>query len=467
MHLSGSYQWGRDAGVRLTLKSQSAHCHHSIDRRKGTKELSTDGPLGADGPADKQYGARSGAVQIIIATAIAGVAGYLVTFIVFRAVGAAEYATFAVYWATLYLAVGSLSGVQQEITRATRRRAPGSSTVRNRALRFAVVVAVGTFVLILSTSPLWSPAAFPSQSSSLAVPLAVGASSYVLVATLSGSLYGLSQWRSLAMLVATDALLRLALVGIVLIFTRNLALLAWMVAIPFPLTIVVLWRSIRGGLVGQSELDVRYGALTWNVARTVIASASTSILVSGFPLILGVAGRNEPAPFLGQFIFALTLTRAPLIVTVMSLQSFFIVRFRDAPEIMWKTFARACLIVLGGGLALAIAGLFLGPWALAVVSGERALIAGPVLAVLVASSALVAWLSISGSAVLSRGGHFVYSAGWVGAAVATILAILLPLPFLERAEIAMVVGPSFGLVIHLTWLAVSRHGSKTALRTTG
>lgn len=415
---------------------------------------------GADRAAEPASGARSGAVQIIVATAIAGIAGYLVTFIVFRAAGAAAYATFAVYWATLYLVVGSLSGIQQEITRATRIRVSGPGVFQNRALRFAVVVSVGVFVVIVSTSPLWRLAVFPTQGSALVVPLAVGASSYVLVATLSGSLYGLSQWRSLAFLVATDGLFRLALLGIALIFTRDLPVLAWVVALPFPLTIVVLWRSIRPGLAGRSELDVRYRALTWNVARTVLASVSTSILVSGFPLILGVAGRGEPAHFLGQFIFAITLTRAPLIVTVMALQSFFIVRFRDSPATMWRTFGRVCVVILGGGLALAIAGLLLGPWALSVVSGTRALISGPVIAVLVASSALVAWLSISGSAVLSRGSHFVYSSGWGGAAAATVLVILLPLPFVVKTEIAMLVGPAVGLLIHLIWLVVSRREAR-------
>jgi len=417
--------------------------------------VKTDGPPSGAMPARQDPGVGSGAAQIIVATAVAGIAGYLVTFVVFRAVGAAAYATFAIYWATIYLVVGSLSGIQQEITRATRPKVAESVVSRNRALRFALVVALSVLVLILGTSPFWSWAVFPSQGVHLVVPLAVGASSYVLVATLSGSLYGLSQWRSLALLIATDGLLRLALLLIALAFTSDLLVLAWVVALPFPLAILVLWRWIRAGLVGRSELDVRYGALSWNVARTVLASVSTSILVSGFPLLLGIAGAGEPARLLGQFIFAITLTRAPLIVTVMALQSFFVVRFRDSPETMWRTFARVFLLILGAAVALACAGLLFGPWALSLVSGATALISGPVIASLVVSSALVAWLSLSGAAVLSRGSHLFYSLGWAGAAVATALLLMLPLPIVQRAEIAMLVGPGIGLLIHATWLGAS------------
>ena len=50
--------------------------------------------------------------------------------------------------------------------------------------------------------------------------------------------------------------------------------LAWAVALPFPLAIVLLWPAIRRGFVGRSELDVGYRALSWNVARTVVASGS-------------------------------------------------------------------------------------------------------------------------------------------------------------------------------------------------
>ena len=42
--------------------------------------------------------ARTGLPAIVIATAAAGLAGYAVTWLVFRVIGAADYAAFAVFW---------------------------------------------------------------------------------------------------------------------------------------------------------------------------------------------------------------------------------------------------------------------------------------------------------------------------------------------------------------------------------
>ena len=405
----------------------------------------------AEPPAPVRSASR-GAILIIGATAIAGVAGYLVTFVVFRAAGAAAYAGFAVFWATLYLLVGGLSGIQQEITRATHPIELGRRTTPSRARNFAAAVAVLVFVVIVATSPLWAGAVFPHTGEPLVWPLAVGAASYVFVATLSGSLYGVSQWRSLALLVATDGLLRLVLLLAALVFTRDIVALAWVVALPFPLAVVILWRFIRGGFVGRSDLDVGYRALSWNVARTVLASVSTAILVSGFPLILGVTAHSEPVVFVGQLIFTITLTRAPLIVTVMSLQSYFVVRFRDHGHALWNTLGGTLLAIAMGSVVLSGLGWWVGPAVLSWVSGSTTSITGALIAVLVASSALVAALSVSGSAVLAQSRHFIYSAGWVVAALVTIIVMSLPIEFLTRTQLALVLGPFAGLIIHLAWL---------------
>ena len=57
----------------------------------------------------------SGLVIIGISTVIAGLAGYAVTLLVYRVVGAGSYAIFAVFWAAMYLLIGGLSGIQQEV----------------------------------------------------------------------------------------------------------------------------------------------------------------------------------------------------------------------------------------------------------------------------------------------------------------------------------------------------------------
>lgn len=404
----------------------------------------------------------NGAVLIIAATVIAGIAGYLVTWLVYRAVKPADYATFAVYWAALYLVVGALSGIQQEITRATRPTEGPASTVPSRARNFGVIAAAAVAVLVVATAPAWVAAVFPDTGWALVWPLAVGATSYVLVATLSGSLYGVSQWRSLAWMVAADGLLRLGIVCAVLVFTNDIVILAWVAAVPFPLTIIVLWPMIRRGFVGRSRVDVGYGALTWNVMRTVLAAASTAILVSGFPLLLGVTAGNEDPAILAELIFTLTLTRAPLIVTVMALQSYLLVMFRNEAAHWWRPFLLSLAAIAAGAMVLAALGWWLGPSVFAWVSGRPVILDGALIAMLVASSALVGALCVSAPAVLARSQHFVYSLGWVVAALVTIAVMVTPLEFLPRVGLAVILGPIAGLLVHVGWLVLTRVKTREA-----
>jgi len=388
-----------------------------------------------------------------MATAISGIASYVVTWLVPRHVGLANYAIFAVFWSSMYLVVGALSGIQQEVTRGTLPIATARASQVNRARNFGIVAALSVFALILATAPLWQKNVFPANGLSLVLPLAFGAGSFVLVAVLAGSLYGVGELRSLALMMTTDALLRLGAVALVLAFTINVVALAWAVALPFPVAVITLWPFIRHGVVGHTELDVNYRALAWNVARTIIAAASTGVMVSGFPLILGLTSRSEPGAIVGLYVLTITLTRAPLIIVAMSLQSYFLVSFRDYREHFWRQFAVIISTIIGAGLLLAGAGWCLGPAVFGFLFPGALRPSGPLIGALVLSSALVGILCVSAPAVLARSQHFVYSAGWLVAAIVTIAALLLPIDFSHRVVLALLSGPVMGLLVHAGYLA--------------
>lgn len=398
----------------------------------------------------------NGLTSIVLATGIAGVAGYLVTWVVYRQIGPASYALFAVFWATLYLVVGGLSGIQQEVTRATHRIEPGDRAGVSPARNFAVVAALAVVVLVLGTAVLWAQPVFGADGWALVAPLAVGTGSYVLVATLAGSLYGISQWGSVAALIALDGVLRLSILLVGLTITHDVVALAWIAAVPFPLAIIVLWPVIRRGVVGRTGLDVGYAGLTSNVARTVLASVSSAVLISGFPLLLGIAARDQPRALLGELIFTVTLVRAPLIVTVMSLQSYLLVKFKERGDGWRGLFVRVLCLILAVGVLAALAAWWLGPPILSWVSGAPASLDGSVIAVLVVSSALVACLCVTGPAVLAQSRHLVYTLGWIAAAVATIVVVLLPIDFLTAVCLALLAGPVAGSATHLAWIVAAR-----------
>lgn len=407
-------------------------------------------------PAGRNTPRLSGFAIILIATAVAGIASSAVTILVPNRIGLAGYAIFAVFWSFIYLVVGALGGIQQEVTRATMRRTAASTAHASRARTFGIVAGVIVFVAVVGTAPIWVNTTFPEDGWALVWPLAIGASSYVMVAVLAGSLYGVAAWVPLALMISVDAILRLVALAITLSFTTDVVALAWSVAIPFPLALLLLWPFIRRSIVGLSEIDVGYRALTWNVARTIVAAAATAVMVSGFPLLLGLTSHTEPKATLGMFIVTITLTRAPLIVVALSLQSYLVVHFRDNAQHFWRQLLGLLGAVAAGGAVLAVAGWFLGPPVYHFLFPNKLQPDAPFFAILVGSSALVAALCITAPAVLARSRHFVYTSGWVAAAIVTIVALMVPIHFASRTICALVGGPVVGLLVHGSYLAWAR-----------
>jgi O-antigen/teichoic acid export membrane protein len=390
--------------------------------------------------------------MILIATAIAGVIGYLITWLVPRAIGFADYSVYAIYWSFLFLVVSALSGIQQEVTRATSPSRPGAAHSRSPVPFFAIGTALVVFGGVVATAPAWMALEFPGQGWSLVWPLATGVSFYVLVAVISGSLYGVRAWPQLFWMISSDAIIRLVGIVFVLAFSHNVVLLAWMVAVPFPAVVILLWPWVRRSLVSRTHLDVDIRKLAWNVCRTILAAASMGLMVSGFPFLLGLTASNAPKTQLGLLILAITLTRAPLIVVVMALQSYLVVFFRTRGESLRPLLGRGLALIGIVDLVLAVAALLAGPPVFSVLFPTEPVPTGWLLAVLVASSGLVAALCVSGPAVLSRGRHGVYGGGWAAAALATIVCILLPLDLEARCILALLAGPLTGLAVHIPFL---------------
>lgn len=402
--------------------------------------------------------ARSGkgAVQILVATAIGGGAGYLLTVFAGLRLGVDGYAPFAVFWSALYLLISAASGVQQEVTRATGPRLEHHTDHRPVARNFASAAAAIVFLLILATAVVWSPAVFGAEGWRLVLPLAVGLAGYVIVGVLAGILYGMRAWGFAARLVVIDGVMRLVLVGAVLLVSRDMAVIGWAIIAPFVLAPLIVWPAARGSLVGRYRLDVGYRDLTWNVARTVVGAAATGVLISGFPLLLSATSNAEPPADVAAIVFASNLTRAPIVIVVLALQSYLIIRFRSRGSEARRDLALVVgIIAIGAGLISLLAWLF-GEWAFGTYFGQEFVLPPSVLAPLVASAAGVATLCATGPYVLARGRHTLFTAGWVAAALGTIAPLLLPFDLASRALFALWLGPLVGLAIHLGGLAISR-----------
>jgi hypothetical protein len=398
----------------------------------------------------------NGFILIVAATGLVGIAGYLITIWVPNLIGFGPYATFAVFWAFIFLVAAALTGLQQEITRGTRLRAPGDTSRAGQAGKFAALASGAVLLVVLGTAPLWQAAVFPEHGWALVVPLAVGAASYVPLAVLAGSLYGVGHWKALFALISIEGLLRLVLVILAAYLQPDAATFAWAIAIPFPVAVLAVWPFARARVVGKTTLDVSLSRLTWNVSRTIVAATAMGLMISGFPLILQLTSPGQPVGLMGLVIATATLTRAPLIVVGMALQSFLIVFFRDRAAHFWRTLIMLEAAVIAIGVVLAVLGYLIGPAVFALVLPGKGAPSDWLIATFVLSSALVGALCVSAPAVLSRNAHAAFSAGWIVAAATTVLCLLLPLGFVDKTVLALLVGPTTGVIVHAVYLAIVR-----------
>jgi hypothetical protein len=424
-----------------------------------------------DGGVPTEAGRRgpNGALVILLATAIGGGAAYLLQIIAGVALGTAAYASFAVFWSALYLLVSALSGVQQEVARATYPLGAAEPPGRVPVVRNFTVASAALVVVVLTGSAwLWTGAVFPANGWSLVPPLVLGVAAYLVVAAISGVLYGLSFWTAAAAMTIVDGLLRFGVVGGMLLFTRDSVVLAWGVALPFVIAPIILWWFIRAGVVGRFGIDVGPKELGWNVARTVAAAAATGVMVSGLPLMIQATGDTVSPDAFGSLTYAITLTRAPIVIVVLALQSYLVVVFRTHAAAVIGWVVRLSAVVLAASAVLALLAWWLGPWVLSLLFGRPDVLAGGTIALLVATAGLVGVLCVTGAATLSRAQHGAFAGGWIIAAIVMVGALLLPTGLHERTILALTIGPLAGLIVQC--IALVRGGPQvgdTATLTSG
>jgi hypothetical protein len=302
------------------------------------------------------------------------------------------------------------------------------------------------------SAPVWGPPLLGDATLVGAASLVAGAIGYVLVAASCGVMYGIAAWRPLAIMIALDGILRLVLVGLALLLDAPVEVLVVAVALPFLATVAIV-LPVVGGRLRRSRLNVDYRRLSANTGRTIVAATATATLIAGFPVLLRASDPLAPETVIGPLILVLTLTRAPLVVPMMAMQSYLVVRFQAHPASMVRRTVSIAAAVMHAAAALAVMLGLVGPWLFTALFGPAYALDGLVIAGLVASSGLVAALAVTGPALLSRSQHTAVTAGWLVAVGGMLVTLfVLPLPLVDRALLALAAGPLLGFIVHLVVL---------------
>lgn len=393
---------------------------------------------------------------VLIATLISGVSGYLVMWLVARALGAADYSVFGVFWSALFLIVGVLFGIQQETTRATASALmhPTGEKSHSSLWLFAAGVALVVGIVVALSGLWWAPRTLGTGGAGLIVQVALGSGANAVVATLSGMLAGARLWRHLGAIIASDGVVRLVAIFVALALGGNPAALAWAVIIPFPIALGLVFLFSPGPMIRYSGSPLSYRRLISNSGQTMLAASATALIINGFPLMLAFFAEPTEKAKLGALILAITITRAPVLVPLMALQSYLVTRFTGMTESMWPLIGRSVGLI---GLVMAVlagATFLWGTAAFASIVGVDFALSTGTLVPLVVSSGFIGSLCVTGPALLASGRHRGYALGWVVASAVSVGALFLPVGLEVKAPLALSIGPIIGLVVHLGLLRV-------------
>lgn len=391
-----------------------------------------------------------------VSAAVAGGAGYLAILIAARQLGAAAYAEFSVFWSLLFVVVGFLFGVQQEVTRVTREAEDAPAAPASGPRLAAATVGIGAVigVLVLATSPLWGPTVLGSDwalEAALIAAIAVLATGQF---TATGMLGGRARWGAFSLLISLEAVVRLALFGLVAVLApiapwfavaTAAAYLAW-------LAVAAAHRALRGDLVGlRAATSLR--ATVGRLIQTMLAAGASGVLVNGFPAILALVVAAGIAPIgdaeLGVLVLLVMLTRAPLMVPLNSFTSALVTRFVDERRQSGRVRPwRPVLLVLAASAVLAVLAAVAGPPLLPIVFGAEYTVTPLLAAALTASAAGIGLMTVTGAAVLAIDAHGWYLGGWAISLVATLgLLVAVPFEMTWRVVVALALGPVCGAVV--------------------
>ena len=397
-----------------------------------------------------------GAALVGLASALSALSGYLILVIAARTLGPAGNADFLVYWSLLFGMFGIVGGLQQETTRSVRAASLSAVAVTRpvRVLPVSLLIGVGSAVVVGATSLAWAAPALGARSWPLIVTLCLAIPAYAGASAVVGALSGQRSWQAYSTLVSSEAAVRLALVALVALagapgrgfeVASSAAAAVW---------VVFILASPTGRRAAQAIGDCGRGQFLNRTGHAMVAAASSTVLLVGFPLLLRLTSSDVERAVAAPLVLAITLTRAPLLMPLNAYQGVAIAHFIRERDRGIAALLRPAAIVLGVGALGAAGAYFVGPFIMSTFFGPDYQVGGRLLAGLTLAAVCLAVLTLTGSAVLAAGRHRAYAFGWFLASTASVGLVMTDLPLASRAVLSLCVGPLLGIGIHL---AAVRH----------
>lgn len=404
--------------------------------------------------------ARGSMARVGTATAVTALCGYGVIYLAARDLAPSGFSVFGVFWGAFGLVSGAAFGLLQETTREVRACAylDVAPTKRTHPLRVGALLGVAAAVVIAGTAPLWSGRVFVEERWLSVALLCAGLAGFCVHTTLLGMLAGINQWTQYGALMVTDAVIRVAIAAATVVLGWHLTGFLWATVGGAIAWLILLVASPATRAAARLLTPGGTATFLRGAAHSITAAGASAILVMGFPVLLKLTSAELGAEG-GVIILAVTLTRAPLLVPLTAMQGNLIAHFVDERSDRVRALIAPAGIVAGIGAVGVLAAGAVGPWLLRFAFGPQYHASSALLAWLTAAAVAIAMLTLTGAAAVAAALHRAYSVGWVGATVASVLLLLLPLSLQTRTVVGLLCGPLVGIGVHL--VALSRAGRAT------
>jgi O-antigen/teichoic acid export membrane protein len=421
--------------------------------------------VGATGATGASQGpiARGSMARVGIATALTAVCGYAVMYLAARDLAPSGFAVLGVFWGATGMVAGAANGLLQETTREIRAARyidvlPEPSGAHTHPLRVAALVGVVAAIVIAGSSPWWSGWVFVQAPCLSVALLCVGLVGFGLHCTLLGVFAGTDQWTRYGALMVADAAIRAAVAAATFVLGWGLVGFLWASVAGAVAWLIMLVVSPTARATAHLRTPGSTAIFLRGTAHSVTAAGANAILVMGFPVLLRLTSTELGARG-GVIILAVTLTRAPVLVPLMTMQGNLIAHFVDERTNRLRALIGPSWVLGGIGAVGVLAAGVVGPWLLQVAFGSQYDAGSALLAWLTAAAVAIGMLTLTGAAVVAAKLHRAYALGWVGATLASGLLLLLPLPLETRTVVALLCGPLVGIGVHL--VALARAGRST------
>lgn len=414
-------------------------------------------------------GVGRSAGKVGIAILVGSVLGYAVTVGVGRLLSPAEYATFITFWGVIFGLGSALSPLEQEVGRlsavaALKEAKPGLDVVRSAVVGGAVVAAVGLVLLI----PGLNERMFAGHYE-LALVILAGAMGFAVQFAVRGLLVGQHEVGRYSGLIIVEAGIRPLLIGV-------LAIVGLAQMVPLAIAVGVgsfawlVFAAKAAGMVDRTQPGEPWGPVVRRMLVLMLGAGLTASVITGYPALVKLLAPTGDEAKIGALFAALTIARVPLLMfaAVQALAVPMVVRLSSSADGLRKLRKTVSLGTVGALVLAAVGaliGLLIGPWLVRLLYGAKYIVDGWPVAGLVWSSVLLAAVQLLAAVLVARKQGTIVLAVWaVVALVSAVVLLTWPGDTVTRATMGLVIGPTAGLVVAVSFVLRPQAGHSADAR---